>query len=1524
MVKVKRLMAILMSVMMLFSTAPLNSVNVKADATDAKAGECNHILTAEDVENLPDSFWEDHSRDEYREGAPAFIGVRVPEGCVTDGWRIEKTDSTGFCMLCGEVITEGDKIALQAKGHNFDTVVKEPTCTEEGENKCSNENYELKVTEDDGIYSATLVKTACEETKQVAALGHQWSDEIEEKTDATCTEKGHVKVTKTCNVCGETEVVKDEETDALGHDWDVKTSTVDATCTEKGSVTTTKTCKVCGEVEEDVEYSDALGHDYTAEIIQEADCVKQEIVKYTCTRCGDSYVETGEALGHTGDDLKVTREPNCVDYGTKEGICERCGKYVVIALDPDPNNHNYVADASLDETVEATCTTKGSVTHYEVCSRCGDKKVSSVDEIPELGHDYQLTNKVEPTCTEDGSETYTCTRCGDTYTTTLEKLGHTNLTVTLEPTCDSFGKREGTCERCGKYIVEAIEPLGHIYEVETKEATCTEDGYVKYTCQRCGDVYYESYTAKLGHDYVADPSLDVTVDATCEEKGSVTHYEVCSRCDDKKVSSVDEIPALGHDPAEPVVVEVAATCTTDGSKTTTVKCNRCDKVLSEEVEVLPKLGHDYQETDRLDPTCTEAGYIVRTCTRCGEVNVEDLPAKGHQFDDTATTTPANCVHGNIFDGTCIVCGEQIVKEDDARDYSIELENGDEYKFTRLDDEVAEDTYYVEFKYTNQNSYYNEFSEEFDILGTISHTGHDYEVKYTKATCEEDGYWTLTCIREGCPDPDAETAKNEVVTVINANTATGHDWHLLDDDSSKAPTCTEEGYRHYLCMNDHSHTYTETIPALGHNYKITESVDATCTTEGYDVYTCERCGDSYNKTTTPAKGHIETVIDTVSATCTTEGYDVHKCSVCGETWNVTTTPALGHNYKMTESVASTCAKEGYNVYTCTRCDDTYTQIIAKIPHKGVVTGTVSATCTTEGYDIYTCKECGETWNVTTTPAKGHHFVETGYVAPTCTEQGVRTYKCTDCDETYNTYEKALGHNYGKVTIVEATCTDEGYTIHSCTNPGCTDSYVTDKTAKVPHVLSVVDQKAPTCAEDGYETRACANCDYTETKVLPATGNHVYDNAVTKEATCTEDGVMTYTCKECGTTYTEVIPAIGHNFGKTEVVEATCTENGYTVYTCTNPGCTETYTTDETDKIDHVLSVVDQKAATCTEDGFVKKACANCDYTETEVIPATGHNFGKTEVNEPTCTTEGGTRYTCTNPGCTVFYDTDVTDKIDHVLSVIEQKDATCTENGYVVKGCANCDYTEKEVIPATDHIFDTEGVNTPATCEKEGYTTYTCAVCGKKQVVKTAEKLGHVYKSEVSATATFDKDGMQTEVCIHCGKKIVSNAITAIKSVTLAQKKFAYTGKNILPAVIVKDAKGNTVSSKYYTVTYANNKKIGVATATVTFKGLYTGTVKLKYTIVPKGVGISKTSSTKKTIRYTWGRVKNADGYKIQYSTSKNFKKAKKVTIKNRKTCVTYLKNLKSGKKYYVRVRAYKKVSGKTYYGDWSSSSRICK
>ena len=167
------------------------------------------------------------------------------------------------------------------------------------------------------------------------------------------------------------------------------------------------------------------------------------------------------------------------------------------------------------------------------------------------------------------------------------------------------------------------------------------------------------------------------------------------------------------------------------------------------------------------------------------------------------------------------------------------------------------------------------------------------------------------------------------------------------------------------------------------------------------------------------------------------------------------------------------------------------------------------------------------------------------------------------------------------------------------------------------------------------------------------------------------------------------------------------------------------------------------------------------------------------------------------------------------------------------------------------------------------------------------------------------------------KSIANAIVSGIKDKT-------YTGKKIKQSLSIKDGNITLNEGKDYTVDYNNsNKKIGIATITITGKGNYAGTITRTFKIIPKGTSIKKLKAGKKQFKATWKKQKNqTSGYEIQYSTKKNFKSAKKVKIKKNKTTSSTVKKLKAKKKYYVRIRTYKTVNGKKFYSGWSNVKSV--
>ena len=81
----------------------------------------------------------------------------------------------------------------------------------------------------------------------------------------------------------------------------------------------------------------------------------------------------------------------------------------------------------------------------------------------------------------------------------------------------------------------------------------------------------------------------------------------------------------------------------------------------------------------------------------------------------------------------------------------------------------------------------------------------------------------------------------------------------------------------------------------------------------------------------------------------------------------------------------------------------------------------------------------------------------------------------------------------------------------------------------------------------------------------------------------------------------------------------------------------------------------------------------------------------------------------------------------------------------------------------------------------------------------------------------------------------------------------------------------------------------------------------------------KIKKLKKSVKVSWSKGTNITGYQIQYSNKKNFKKAKTKNISGNKINGYIIKNLKTNKKYYIRIRTYLLENGKKYYSTWSKA-----
>ena len=204
------------------------------------------------------------------------------------------------------------------------------------------------------------------------------------------------------------------------HDFGAWTVTKAATCTETGLRTRACTDAGCSKVETAV--IPALGHTEAVDAAKAATCTETGLTEGKhCSVCGAilTVQEKTDALGHSWDNGKVTKQPTETETGVKAFTCTRCGETKTEVIPALSHEHSYKAVVTAP-----TCTAKGYTTH--TCA-CGDSYVDTY--VDALGHAWD-NGKVtkEPTETETGVKTFTCTRCGETKTETIPATGVVDVT----------------------------------------------------------------------------------------------------------------------------------------------------------------------------------------------------------------------------------------------------------------------------------------------------------------------------------------------------------------------------------------------------------------------------------------------------------------------------------------------------------------------------------------------------------------------------------------------------------------------------------------------------------------------------------------------------------------------------------------------------------------------------------------------------------------------------------------------------------------------------------------------------------------------------------------------------------------------------------------------------------------------------------------------------------------------------------------------------------------------------------------
>ena len=276
------------------------------------------------------------------------------------------------------------------------------------------------------------------------------------------------------------------------------------------------------------------------------------------------------------------------------------------------------------------------------------------------------------------------------------------------------------------------------------------------------------------------------------------------------------------------------------------------------------------------------------------------------------------------------------------------------------------------------------------------------------------------------------------------------------------------------------------------------------------------------------------------------------------------------------------------------------------------------------------------------------------------------------------------------------------------------------------------------------------------------------------------------------------------------------------------------------------------------------------------------------------------------------------------------DSTCVEHGEDSRTCKNCHLTIYRSIELKDHEWGDSEYDPKPTCSSYGRRHIYCKICHEEKVNEVAPKLAHTMGSWTTVKEpTYDEAGIKKRSCEVCGyaetEEIAILARTSVANANVSNIKVkVYTGKALKQSPVVKVGGKTLKSGTDYTLTYSKNKNVGIATVKISGKGVYNGSISKTFKIRPRSTVLKTVTPLKKGFTAKWTKkLTQNTGYQLQYSTSKNFSKNKKTkTITKKSKTSRKVTGLKAKKKYYVRVRTYKTVSGKKYYSKWSKVKTV--
>ena len=537
----------------------------------------------------------------------------------------------------------------------------------------------------------------------------------------------------------------------------------------------------------------------SGEISKAATCQETGIMIYTCTKCGATKTETIDKLDHKYHKLTI-KNPTCTENGVEYFECSVCGDiYERTPL------HDITIDSSLYPESSHNYSNSTNQT-YDFSYDGAKKLVVTFSPKTKVENNYDYIYIYDDENNQIGKYTGT-TLASQSFIIQGDSF-HIKLTSDSSNTYYGFSF-SSIVATIGDENATELLATGHNYVSTVTEPTCTKQGYTTYKCSLCGEEYIDNYVPATGHsivdgvcNYCGENSLiesgeikTVTIDFeeeykyyyfTPKESNYYTFYSM-GECDVIGVLLDENFEFITGDYTE-ATNNFSFTHYCESGKQYILLCTMSDQNSLGTFQItLEQHVHSYNKTF-VDPTCTEDGYTIYSCS-CGDSFTSDyVSATGHNF----------------VDNVCINCG--LEKPDILGTLEIDVP----YKLN-----VSDDLGYYYYFSTGDNSI-------FDI------TYQDSECEIAFLNTDENNSFYENCSVVDSGSIALENNSTYIVRIVTYGaselTISNHQHHYTK--VVYEPTCTSEGYTNYICdcAPGYSSLYSDDfVEALGHNY-----VDNICT------------------------------------------------------------------------------------------------------------------------------------------------------------------------------------------------------------------------------------------------------------------------------------------------------------------------------------------------------------------------------------------------------------------------------------------------------------------------------------------------------------------------------------------------------------------------------------------------------------------------------------------------------------------------------------------------------------------------